>query len=351
MATIEHINIEGYLDTLRSLSFTAEVKLEQYDHKLSGSPYMADAAIGITTSLKTYRLLAEYKPHVSRAVIDRLINSYREGGRKETLILLAPYISSQMAQYLDDMDINFADLEGNCRLSLGRRYYVLITGKRRRLGRITPRGIRAAGYQVIFALLADPSLVGATVRDVAKESGVSKSTVSNWLRQLEEEGFIGKTRSGLRIMRHDELMDRWLEGYKSIVKPNLIIGRYQTPFVKIDERENTIERTLNHSDKLWAWGGLSAAWRILKYYRDDTTILHGYWLAPRFFSEIRALQAADGHLIVLKSIGSITFRGARPHTVHPLLIYTQLLTSKDERARETALELKDRFQSEEKFNF
>ena len=39
----------------------------------------------------------------------------------------------------------------------------------------------------------------------------------------------------------------------------------------------------------------------------------------------------------------VVLSGALPRTVHPLLVYTELLTSGDERAREAGVELRERF--------
>lgn len=58
---------------------------------------------------------------------------------------------------------------------------------------------------------------------------------------------------------------------------------------------------------------------------------------------LRALRADDGPLILVRAPGPLAFKGAKPRTVAPLLVYTELLFAGDKRAREAAGEIERKY--------
>jgi hypothetical protein len=132
------------------------------------------------------------------------------------------------------------------------------------------------------------------------------------------------------------ILDRWLRGYETQVRPRLLIGRYKTQDRDPDALEQRVEKELR--DVLgWAWGGGAAAYRLTRYYRGPETIMH---LQPDpgtgVVKRLRALRANDGPLILMRAPGPIAFEGSQPRTVNPLLVYAELLFADDKRAREAA---------------
>ena len=51
---------------------------------------------------------------------------------------------------------------------------------------------------------------------------------------------------------------------------------------------------------------------------------------------MKAVPRRDGPLLVLRTFGALAERGAAPKTVHPLLVYAELLADPDPRAHEAA---------------
>ena len=93
----------------------------------------------------------------------------------------------------------------------------------------------------------------------------------------------------------------------------------------------------------WAWGGATAAYRMTGHYRGEDTQLHVDRPAPTLPQELRVLPARTGNLMILRVPGPAAFDGALPRTVHPLLVYTELLIDNDDRAVEAAAEILERF--------
>jgi hypothetical protein len=286
-------------------------------------------------------LVEEKGSHLSQALVSDLIA--RASSRTNThLILFAPYVSPEMGALLVSHGINFVDRAGNCHLDLGGTYVGHVEGRKLRRSSDAPGGARAPGFRLIFALLVDPALLNAPARELARASGVSLGTASNVLRRLEHDRIVVRTKSRRHLVRRDDLVERWIAGYAETLRPQLLAGRFQTQDKDPLGLEDRVAALLG-PDGNWAWGGAAAAFRLTKHYRSDETVLHVDALSSDLPKRLKAIPHSAGPLILLGVPGPVAFRGAMPHTVHPLLIYTELLLTGSDRAREAASELRERF--------
>ena len=60
-------------------------------------------------------------------------------------------------------------------------------------------------------------------------------------------------------------------------------------------------------------------------------------------ARLKALPSKNGPLTILRTKGPLMLEGAKPRTVHPLLVYAELLAVPNERAAETAVEIREKF--------
>jgi hypothetical protein len=331
----DHIYMDRYLERLGELPFVDELDFESDVGFPAGTRWMPDGLLTVTSGRTRLRFLVEIEDRLDYAVADRIAGLAAELPRDRRIMLLVPYVSAPLAEYLDKKDLNFADLAGNCRIKVGRTRYVFITGRKSASAPSRSLGARAQGVQLLFALLARPDLVAQPVREIAALSGVSKSTAANRILALEHEGFIGHLRGTRLLIGRDRLLERWIGDFARILEPRLCKGRYMTPYSEPTKRERIIKRAPGLQDLRWGWGGLTAAYKLIRHYRDDSTVLFVESWSNALARDIRALPASDGHLLVYRAPGPTAFDGETPDTVHPLLIYAQLVNSTDERARET----------------
>lgn len=288
-------------------------------------------------------LVEEKGSHLSQALVSDLV---ARTSRTATtpLILFAPYVSPGMGAQLVSSGINFIDRAGNCHLDLGGSYVAHVEGRKLRRAFDAPGGIRAPGFRLIFALLVDPNLVNASAREIARASGASLGTASNVLRRLEHDRMVVRTKSRRHIVRREDLVERWIAGYAETLRPQLLIGRFETQDTDPRILEERVAGILGE-EGTWAWGGAAAAYRLTKHHRSDETVLHVQTSSSDLPRRLKALSHREGRLILLRVPGPLAFRGAMPHTVHPLLIYSELVLTGSDRARETAAEIRERFWS------
>ena len=93
----------------------------------------------------------------------------------------------------------------------------------------------------------------------------------------------------------------------------------------------------------WAFGGAAAASRMLQFERGTETVLHLSEIPGDLLERLQAVPATDGPLTILRTPGALAYRGAKPHLAHPLLVYSELLTSPDPHAVRVANALREQF--------
>ncbi len=256
-------------------------------------------------------------------------------------LLAAPHVSRGVGHALAAAGIQYVDIAGNCHLELD-GLHVHVEGKRPVQPPAGARGLRAPAYQVLFALLARPELVNMPIREIARLSDVSKNAGAGMLHRLQERGALVGRKGRRRLLDPGRLLDEWLAGYTGSVRPRLVRGRYTTREQNPKRLERLLEEAFAEHDR-WGWGGGAAAMRLTGYYRGEITVVHLDAPPTQLPSRLEVRPSSRGNLILLGAPGPIAYEGPRPHVVHPLLVYTELLAAGDDRAREAAEQLRERY--------
>lgn len=331
MTTRKDDLVERCVDRLRELPFVDEIALI-LDPRSGG----ADAVIRVVTPTAKKNYVVEVKrTHLTRALAQGVIAQAARYA-PTPWILFARHVGRPLARLLAEQDVNFVDLAGNCRLRVARKHFGMIEGRPPERRPQEGRGIGVPGLQLLFALLARPALLAAPIRTLATIAGTARTTAADRLAQLERQGLVLKIAGERRLVEPRRILDQWLKGYETQVRPRLVVGRYRTQDPDPDALERRIERELG-DDLEWAWGGGAAAYRLTRHYRGPDTTVH-VERAPGIdvVKRLRALRANDGPLILMRAPGPMAFEGAQPRTANPLLVYAELLCAGDRRAREAA---------------
>ena len=303
--------------------------------KFPAQAHERDATVTIRAGSGALRLRAiEYKSHLGRAVVDHVIARFR--GAREPVLVLAPHIGAGIGARLAEAGINYVDRHGNCHLVVD-SVYVHVEGRTGPRRAASEKGLRSPGYQVLFAYLAEPALLDRPVRTIAEWAGVSRQPASEVRQRLLEDGYIIETRKGCRWVnrRRDDALNLWLRGYEATVRPSIVWGTYRTRSDP-DELEKRIPATFSTMDvSEFRWGGTTAGYQLTRHYRGPRTTVHVHATPPGLAQELHAVSDPRGNLVIMDAFGAINWQPGRD-TVHPLLVYSEMLRDGDERAREAA---------------
>jgi len=333
--------IEVYLDQLRALPFIRDAGLGKASR---GDEEGVDAWIRVKTETGTYSLPVQLKKsHLLRETATSVVLQVKN---RPYLLLFAPVVGREIAQMFQDAGVCFLDRAGNCYLNLDNRYVARVQGQTAVPRKASNKGLRAASYRVIFALLAEPGLVESPTRTIAEAAGgVSHQTVSNVRHWLIERELLTHSRNRYRWSpgKSGELMDIWLNGFVTTLWPSLLLGRFRSREKEPEALEASLEAVLGESPS-WRWGGGAAAMRLTDYYRGEKTLVY---FQGGGVSELRKrlpLVPDDrGNVLLAEAPGPTAFKGPREDTVHPLLVYTDLLVDGNDRAAEAADVLRQKY--------
>lgn len=331
--------LSPYLDHLRALAFVRSVRMYGPPKDRTSGDYELE----IRGAGARARMLVELKTsHVSPRAVEAWA---RTAARQDhPLLLFAPAISPQLGDRLEHLGVSFVDRAGNCYLNLGGKHVARIQGRRTTVRAASEKALRAPAYRALFALLADPPLISATVRVLAEAAGVSRQAAHDIRPRLEALGFAysANKRFGWTPRVQSKALELFLSGYVTTLRPQLMIGRYRTQISVPQQLEEHIERALTPDDEI-RWGGAAAAMRLSRYYRGDRTVVHADKLGKDFLKRIKAIPDRNGPLELLHFPGPLGQRGATQDTAHPLLVYAELIVEGHDRATEAAQLLREQW--------
>jgi len=270
-------------------------------------------------------------------------------GANGRALVVAGYVTPPMAQRLREKGIAFVDAAGNAWLEQP-GLMIWQTGKkpaRTAKGGRAVRVFQPAGIQVVFALLCEPERVNAPVREIAEAAGVAHGTVGRILDDLRRMGHVvelgrragarGRARQQ-RLQQRRRLLDLWVEAYAQVLRPRLDPRRYRhRNALAFDWWKKATYR------KLGAWlGGEGAAELVTHYlkpqditiYADDRT---------GFLNKHKLVVDPQGPVIILDRFWRFEVAWEFPDVVPPVLIYADLLATGDDRCRETAGMVYDKY--------
>jgi len=329
-----------YLDELEKLPFVKRARLVAPSKRAATAA--AHSVIALTTAAGETKLPTEiWRSHLSREVAEHLVTV---GHRSPGLLVLAPVVGSQLGDLFAEAAINFMDLAGNCHIRIGDKFVARIKGQRSPQREPADRNLRAPAFSVLFALVADSTLVQATTRSLAQAAGsVSPQTAADMRAKLIAAGIALKTKGAFRWAPggRKQLTDMFLSSYPHLVS-GFRIGRFRAKQHDTKQIEAELQARLEPLGE-WRWGGGAAAQRLTGYYRGDTTIVYlreaNASVAPR----LQLVPDSRGPVVLMRPMGPLVFDAPDPKVVHPLLVYADLLNEGHERARDAAGEVFRRY--------
>lgn len=265
-------------------------------------------------------------------------------------VLIAPYISQEMAEYCRDLEISFMDEAGNAYLTAP-GLFIYVTGKGRppevKTSRLF-RSLNPAGLRIIFALLQHPELADAPYRVIAHAAGVALGTVGEVLTDLEQRGYMtsGDVKPR-RLLFAERLQEEWVIHYPIKLRPKLYPMRHPPRFSAPDlQWWQNLDVRKYHG---W-WGGEVAAAKLTDYLipASQTVYLPKAPLPflSLFIFENHLRPDKDGAIEILEVFWDdqqLIQDNLPSDTVPPLLIYADLMASTDSRNIETAKIIREHY--------
>jgi hypothetical protein len=269
---------------------------------------------------------------------------------KEGLLLVASHVNDRIGSLLRSADVHFVDTDGNLFLD-GSGIHMFVIGRRsnhKPLPSQRESGSRAfypSGLRLLYHLLIDPALnsgtdgsalVDKTYREISARTGISHSTVGWVMADLIDQKLVIQVSPGHRMLaERPRILERWVQGYIERLRPSLVVERYSPP--RVDWWQDvTLPEGL--------WSGETAAALLTHALKPQTTTIFANRPSHGFVLKHLLQKDPEGTVEFLKPFWrtSQDSSGGVP-CVHPLLVYADLLSIDDDRTREVAKHIYDKY--------
>lgn len=309
--------------------------------------FRANARVEVEANGQCYRYMAEIK-HIDRfATLGDIKNQC--GQYADQLLLVAPRVTTEIAEKCRELDLQFIDTVGNAYLR-GLGLYVLVKGQRPIKGEdfqlAEQKGKRAGtatNLRVFFALLCKPELLNAPYRDINQAAGVALGTVGWVFFDLNARGYItgGKGKGDRVLLERQRLVQEWVTNYPIKLRPKLNPRRFRAPTT---DWWKAVDITKYGAQ----WGAEVAAEKLTGYLRPHTLTIYlqkeqGQRNLTRMVAEYKLRADLQGDIEILDAFWNFEDEKPMPETVHPLLVYADLIATLDPRNLEAAKLIHERY--------
>ena len=246
--------------------------------------------------------------------------------------LATRYIPPEAATRLRNAGIQFIDTVGNAFVNQP-PLLIVVQGNKPEKGETaltTARIFRGVGLKIVYLFLCQPELVERTYRDLAEMTNVALGTVKSTMTELIQKGFVfDMGKKGKKLQDNKKLFERWIAAYPDYLKPKLLIGRFRG--------DGDWWKDIPLDPTLAQWGGEIAAAKLTGYLKPDTVTLYA---DKHRFGELvianKLKKDPKGNIEILERFWPLENVVDEGDTVHPILIYADLVAIGDQRTMETA---------------
>lgn len=304
---------------------------------LNSNGYEWDAQLYIRTGINESTFKVEVKENVLPSSLPRWIDRLQE---PETL-LVAKYISNPAKRLLEKQGINYLDISGNCFIRNDRGIFLQIKGQSepKKNREIKHRAFQKNGIKLIYALLLNEELLNERLREIASVAGISVSTVGDILTDLQAGKFLVKVNEKkMALVNKAELLSQWVTAFNQQLKIKLVRGRFRL--------RTQIWSNLEIGDQSY-WGGEPAADLLTNYLHPANFTIYSNLDRKRLITELQLLPDDDKGEVTVCSVfwplENKNFVFPETKTVHPLLVYADLIGSGNDRNFETAKKVYEQY--------
>jgi len=314
----DFVYIQEFFDTL---SF--DIKLKPNNYSLTRNNYFLD----------NEEVCVEVKKEVRPQNIP---NFTKQKNQELPLLIASKYITPKAKDILKENNINYIDSFGNAFINLKKLKLYVEQGNAKPAVSNHSNILTQSSAQVIFQLLKNHNNINETQRYLANISKVSLGSVSKCIKALLDEGFVIKwnDEKKYQLVKREELLEKWVTLCNEKIMPSNMVGRFT-----FSKQNNNWKTQLENSEALWA--GEPAASLITSYLNPEHFTLFTDKTKKEIIIQLKLIPDINGEISIYKPFWIESNQiektlNMSKNTVHPLIIYAQLVYSNNNRNIETA---------------
>ncbi|MCA1758504.1 MAG: type IV toxin-antitoxin system AbiEi family antitoxin [Bacteroidales bacterium] len=296
------------------------------------------------------KLLIDNKNLVFNAVVKKELRNHQLGQIEKMaemyhpFIIVAERIFPKIKEQLRTQNIAYLEASGNVFFNQMNFHYFIetqnpIANKKEKIN----RAFTKTGLKVLFHFLVNEKWTNLPHREIAEITQVAHGNIAYILNGLKENKFLFRIdKNTFRLNNKKELLEKWMVAWKETLQPALKIGRFRFA----DEKNFTHYRELHLDENTTWWGGEPAGDILTNYLRPGELILYTTKNRNELMKEYRLMPDPNGDVKIYRAFW-LTKEAVRNNTVHPVLVYADLMNTGNNRCYETAQMIWDKYLAHE----
>jgi len=254
------------------------------------------------------------------------------------LILVAETIYPKLKEELRERNIAYLEANGNIYVKYNDTLLWIDANKPNKFQKENGnRAFTKTGLKIVYEFLIDEPWINKPYREIAEKTGTGVGNITNIMKGLKNDGFLVKlTRDENKLTNKKELIEKWVGAYEIKLKPHLLLGHFR--FVKENDFFNW--KNLHLEPTTTWWGGEPAGDIMTNYLRPGELTLYTTENRNKLVKKYRLVPDIKGNIKIYKVFWYQQDEKTNK-TVHPLLVYADLLNAADKRCIETAQKIYD----------
>ncbi len=247
-------------------------------------------------------------------------------------IIVAERIFPKIKEHLRTQNIAYLEANGNVFFKQTNFHYFIetqkpIATKKEKINRAYTK----TGLKVLFHFLTNKELINLPQRKIAEITNVAHGNIAYILQGLRENRFMVKiNKNTFALNNKKELLEKWMVDYNDTLQPKLKVGRFRFA----DEKTFVHYRKIELDEKTW-WGGEPAGDILTDYLQPGELTLYTTNTRIELMKRYKLIPDPNGDVRVFKAFWDTTEQ-QKQETVHPFLVYVDLMNTGDNRCYETA---------------
>lgn len=259
-------------------------------------------------------------------------------------LILAQRIFPKIKEQLRQLNIAYLEANGNIFVNHDRFHFFIDANKPFQPEKEkVNRPYTKTGLKVLFHFLVNEQWINLPHREIAKITQVAHGNIAYILNGLKENNFLIRLdKRTQKLNNKKELLEKWMVAWKETLQPALKIGRFRfanetyfTQYRQFQLDENTI----------W-WGGEPAGAILTDYLRPGELVLYTTKNRNELIKDYRIIPDPNGDVKIYRAFWT-TQEAVRNNTVHPILVYADLMNTGNSRCYETAQMIWDKYLAHE----
>lgn len=269
-----------------------------------------------------YSFAVEVKGELRMHQLKQIENHFN---RYENYMLLATRIFPKIKEELRLKEIPYVEVNGNIFVKKEGLFLFIDTEKAIKVEKNTSnRAFTKTGLKVLFHLLLNKDAINLTQRELAEKTDVGLGNIPQVIDGLKETGYLIPLNNKAYVWENrEELLERWVVEYATVLRPKLKKGRYTL-------KEQWQDLAFNQH--LTVWGGEPAADILTNFLRPEKFVIYTCENRMDLIKEYGLMPNDKGEVEVLEMF----WKPKHEKTAPPLLVYVDLLLEGGKRNKETA---------------